>query len=64
MIKFPLKFFYNIRVILENLEFPQFRLDFLQKKFYNIDPRPKNLFKDLFGQVVHLNCIVWRAQSY
>ena len=37
MVKFPLKFFYNIGVILENLEFPHFCLDFLQKKFYNID---------------------------
>ena len=41
MVKFPLKFFYNIGVILENLEFPHFCLDFLQKKFYNIDPSKK-----------------------
>ena len=49
MVKFPLKFFYNIGVILENLEFPHFCLDFLQKKFFNIDPR-WNFFEWNFGE--------------
>ena len=39
MVKFPLKFFYNIGVISEILELPRFCPDFLQKKFYNIKPR-------------------------
>ena len=38
MVKFPLKFFYNIGVISEILELPRFCPDFLQKKFYNIKP--------------------------
>ena len=33
---------------MENLEFPHFCLDFLQKKFYNIDPRSAKYFRVKF----------------
>ena len=53
--KFTLNFFYNIGVIWENLEFPHFCLDFLQKKFYNIDPRScDSSFNELGKARVHL----------
>ena len=57
MVKFPLKFFYNIGVILENLEFPHFCLDFLQKKFYNIDPRAW-CYKTFFGGNLDKNRVI------
>ena len=52
MVKFPLKFFYNIGVISEILELPRFCPDFLQKKFYNIKPRPQSYekYKNLCSQ--------------
>ena len=38
LVKFPLKIFYNIGAISENLEFPHFCLDFLQKSFITLTP--------------------------
>ena len=48
MVKFSLKFFYNIGVISEILELPCFCPDFLQKKFYNIKPWGQ-CYKTFFG---------------
>ena len=47
MVKFPLKFFYNIGVILENLEFPHFCQDFLQKSFIILTPGQKTTYPKL-----------------
>ena len=46
--------FYNIGVILEEIEFPHFCLDFLQQNFYNIDPGGLNPMNGLQARSYNL----------